>query len=194
MNPIVKRRLKKTFWKMRGGLGQTCIYIFSSTQGEMILQIEQCNSLHTTDSSPGDEDGYPCLSQQTLDITDGATPPSAELSHLQEFRHPPARLFHVWVTPNHRQPSPRSVCMVRRTTGRNTLHTPSNNFRAIMTNTLSKRMIKKRLFNPTLCGEVRKMTSETGLGEEIEDGIIQALSHSERRNILGLFIGAAVEI
>ena len=38
------------------------------------------------------------------------------------------------------------------------------------------------------------MTSETGLGEEIEDVIIQALSHRERRNILGLFISAAMEI
>jgi hypothetical protein len=137
MNPIVKRRLKKAFWEM-GGLGQTCIYVSSSTQGGMILQMGQCNLLQIADSSPEDEDGYPCLSQQTLDITDGATPPSAELSHLQEFRHPPARLFHVWVTPNHRQPSPRSVCMVRRTTSKNTLHTPSNNFRATMTNIFVK--------------------------------------------------------
>jgi hypothetical protein len=41
---------------------------------------------------------------------------------------------------------------------------------------------------------VRKITSETCLGEEIEDVIIQALRHGERRNILGLFIGAAMEI
>ena len=148
MNSIVKRRLNKAFWKIRR-LGQTCMHISSSTQGEMILQIGQCNSLHTADSSPGNEDGYPCPSQQTLDITDGATPPSAELSHLQEFRHPPARLFHVWVTPNHRQPSPRSVCMVRRTTGRNTLHTPSNNFRAIMTNTFVKGTTSTRTIRDT---------------------------------------------
>ncbi len=59
---------------------------------------------------------------------------------------------------------------------------------------MSKRIVQKRIFNPTICGEVRKMTSETGLGEEIEDVIIQALSHSERRNILGLSMGAAMEI
>ena len=51
-------------------------------------------------------------------------------------------------------------------------------------------MVQKRLITPTLCVDVRKMTSETGLGEEIEDVIIQALSHRERRNILKIIESA----
>ncbi len=51
-------------------------------------------------------------------------------------------------------------------------------------------MVQKRLISPALCVEVRKMTSKTGLDEEIEDVIIQALNHRERRNILKIIESA----
>ena len=55
--------------------------------------------------------GKPTASQM------GQRPPQPSSLIPEDSDARPAHLCHVWVTPNHRQPSPRSVCMTRRLAG-----------------------------------------------------------------------------